>query len=67
MISRIRRKSKLVRVAGVEPASQPWEGYIIAVIRHPLLVKSYLSDVEPPWGFEPQTSALRKRRSSQLS
>gem|GEM_PF-3154353 len=26
----------MVRVAGVEPASQPWEGYIMAVIRHPL-------------------------------
>ena len=25
----------LVRVQGVEPWSQPWEGYIIAVIRHP--------------------------------
>ena len=24
-------------------------------------------DVEPPIGFEPMTSALRKRRSSQLS
>lgn len=27
---------ELVRVQGVEPWSQPWEGYIIAVIRHPL-------------------------------
>ena len=25
----------MVRVGGVEPPSQPWEGYIIAVIRHP--------------------------------
>ncbi len=25
----------LVRVEGVEPSSYPWEGYIIAVIRHP--------------------------------
>jgi hypothetical protein len=48
----------VVRMAGVEPASQPWEGHIIAVIRHSL---------EPPWGFEPQTPALRKRCSSQLS
>ena len=24
-----------MRVAGVEPASYPWEGYIIAVIRYP--------------------------------
>jgi len=23
--------------------------------------------LEPPWGVEPQTSALRKRHSSQLS
>lgn len=29
------------------------------VVAHP--------DVEPPWRFELQTSALRKRRSSQLS
>ena len=28
----------LVRVQGVEPWSQPWEGYIIAVIRHPRVV-----------------------------
>ena len=27
---------KMVRVEGVEPSSHPWEGYIIAVIRHPL-------------------------------
>ena len=26
----------MVRVGGVEPPSQPWEGYIMAVIRHPL-------------------------------
>ena len=25
----------MVRVEGVEPSSQPWEGHIIAVIRHP--------------------------------
>lgn len=25
----------LVRVGGVEPPSQPWEGYIMTVIRHP--------------------------------
>ncbi len=27
----------LVRVGGVEPPSQPWEGCIMAVIRHPLV------------------------------
>ncbi len=27
--------SEMVRVGGVEPPSHPWEGYIIAVIRHP--------------------------------
>ena len=26
-----------------------------------------ISNMEPPWGVEPQTSALRKRRSSHLS
>ena len=31
----ISESSILVRVQGVEPWSQPWEGYIIAVIRHP--------------------------------
>ena len=25
----------VVRVRGVEPLSRPWEGHIIAVIRHP--------------------------------
>lgn len=25
----------MVRVEGVEPSSQPWEGYIIAAIRYP--------------------------------
>ncbi len=25
----------MVRMEGVEPSSQPWEGYILAVIRHP--------------------------------
>ncbi len=54
---------QLVRVAGVEPASQPWEGYIIAVIRHPRNDDC----LEPPPGFEPGTPALRKRCSSQLS
>ena len=27
----------LVRVEGVGPSSHPWEGYIIAVIRYPLI------------------------------
>lgn len=45
----------MVRVAGVEPTSQPWEGRIIAVIRHPL---------EPPAGLEPATHALRMRCST---
>ena len=31
----IAKCSVVVRVQGVEPWSQPWEGYIIAVIRHP--------------------------------
>ena len=26
---------RFLRVEGVEPSSQPWEGHIIAVIRHP--------------------------------
>ena len=25
----------LVRVSGIEPDSQPWEGYILATIRYP--------------------------------
>lgn len=49
----------LVRVLGIEPSAQPWEGYILTTIRYPLM--------EPPIGFEPMTPALRKRCSSQLS
>lgn len=45
----------MVRMAGVEPTSQPWEGCIIAAILHPL---------EPSTGIEPVTYALRKRRST---
>ena len=32
---RFQFSSDLVRVGGVEPPSRPWEGHIIAVIRHP--------------------------------
>ena len=48
----------MVRVLGIGPSSQPWEGYIIATIRHP---QKYL---EPISGFGPLTYALRKRRST---
>ena len=35
------------RVAGIEPASQPWKGRIIATIRYPrILVGSRMSEVE---------------------
>ena len=63
---------ELVRVAGVEPASEPWEGPIIAVIRHPLACTRapsvtegcYCQKLEPISGLEPLTYALRKRRST---
>jgi hypothetical protein len=45
----------MVRVRGVEPQSHPWEGYIIAVIRHPL---------EPPSRIELLTYTLRMCRST---
>ena len=39
-----REAFSLVRVRGVEPLSQPWEGHIIAVIRHPhLLLAGYVA------------------------
>ena len=38
----------MVRVAGVEPASHPWEGYIIAVIRHPR--HPIITGSAIPWG-----------------
>jgi hypothetical protein len=69
-------KMGMVRVGRVELPSQPWEGYIIAAIRHPRISFFRLTHsmficervlLEPPRGFEPRTSALRKRRSSQLS
>ena len=45
----------MVRVEGVEPSFQPWEGYIIAVIRYPL---------EPPSRIELLTYTLRMCRST---
>ncbi len=65
----------MVRVEGVEPSSQPWEGYIMAVIRHPLAVKGVPvkrmfcgvelnPKLEPKMRLELTTYALRKRRST---
>ena len=62
----------LVRVAGVEPASQPWEGCIIAAIRHPhdkvlpndSALKGKNIEMEPPTRIELVTYALRMRRST---
>ena len=53
--------NELVRVLGVEPSSQPWEGYILAAIRYPLTAMPVL---EPPAGIEPATCALRMRCST---
>lgn len=52
---------EVVRVAGVEPASQPWEGHILP------LYYTRIFALEPPRGFEPRTPTLRKWCSSQLS
>lgn|GEM_PF-1178924 len=35
LFMRVRGLLKVVRLEGVEPSSQPWEGHIIAVIRQP--------------------------------
>jgi hypothetical protein len=48
----------VVRIAGIEPASRPWEGHILPL--------NYIR-LEPMVGLEPATPALRKRCSSQLS
>ena len=56
--------SELVRVGGVEPPSHPWEGYIIAVIRHSL---TCVKNVADPTRLELATSAVTGRRSNQLS
>lgn len=39
----------MVRVEGVEPSSQPWEGYIMAVIRHPLIIEWVWLDRAKLW------------------
>lgn len=49
----------MVRIERIELSTQPWEGYILPLYD--------TREMEPSWGIEPQTSALRKRRSSQLS
>ncbi len=46
------------RVAGIEPASQPWEGRILP------LKYTRVDQMEPPIGIEPMTSALRKHCST---
>lgn len=46
----------VVRVAGVEPASQPWEGYILPLY--------YTRILEPKMGFEPTTCSLRMSYST---
>lgn len=38
----------MVRVGGVEPPSHPWEGYIIAVIRHPRYLDYMVVGVDFP-------------------
>ena len=47
---------RLERVAGVEPASQPWEGRIIAVIRYPQMTaifdEQYNTKQGPPFLME---------------
>lgn len=43
---RIHGLLKVVRLEGVEPSSQPWEGHIIAVIRQPQ--KNLGADVSVP-------------------
>lgn len=42
--------SAVVRIEGVEPSSHPWEGYIIAVIRYPL--------VRNDWAAMPQAKQV---------
>lgn len=66
----------MVRVTRIELVSPAWEAGILPVyytrevavgLRVDTSEASRSETMEPPWGVEPQTSALRKRRSSQLS
>ena len=51
----MRQGSRLERVAGIEPATQPWEGRILPL--------NY-TRLEPKVGIEPTTFALRKHCST---
>jgi hypothetical protein len=57
--------NNLVRVAGVEPASWPWEGHIIAVILHPpALTASATIDLLYGATYQDRTGDLRVTSAS---